>query len=312
MTRTIGLLAVLWAVCAQGQVELKLRLAHPTVLHMEPVLASLTVVNGEEADLLIGETNGNARLFFDIEVSPGRVVTRTEAPLFRSPAPVRAFKSATLEFDLLSLYQIRAPGAYSVVARLHGPGGLFTSARQFLDVVPGMSVATMVKTGPDDVRYTYQLRTLSRDREEHMFLRVDDMGENLCHGVFDLGSILRVVDPVLRRDGHGRVHVLHQSAPTRFTHSVFEADGVPVSTKFWNGRSSSVALQMTEDGDIVITGAEPYRGDKAVAPPTIDARRVEEMRTKQGVTTGAGRKDQESKPFFRWGLPAEKESSPKR
>jgi hypothetical protein len=271
---------------------------------MEPIHASLTVVNGDATDLLIGETNGNTRLFFDIEANPGLLVPRTEVPLFRHAASVPARKSGTLEFNLLPLYQLRAPGAYAVVARIQGPGGLVTSSRQFLDIVPGMAVAQMVKTGRGDIRYTYRLRTISRDREEHLFLRVDDEARSLCYGVHDLGSLIRLVDPVLRSDGRGRVHVLHQSAPTRFTHSVFESDGEPIGSKFYSGLVSSVALETTEDGDIVIAGALPYRGDKAVAAPSVDARRIEEMKNRRGQparTAPAG----ESKPFFRWGLPEE-------
>ncbi len=283
MTRLSLWLALLLAASAHGQVEVRLRLAYTTTLHMEPVLASLTVENGTGADLEIGETNGNARLFFDVEVSPGRLVSRAEAPMFRKLATVPAGKSATLEFDLLSLYQIRSPGAYSVTARLHSPAGLVTSARQFLDVVPGMPVSAMTRPHTDGVRYSYRLRSLSRDREDHLFFRVDDEARSLCFGVFDLGSMLRVVDPVMKADARGRVHVLHQSAPTRFTHSVFEADGQPVSSQFWSGRTSGVALQLNEDGDIVVAGAQPYRGDKTVAPPSVDSRRVEEMRREQGL-----------------------------
>lgn len=311
MTRHIWLAAALAASAAHGQVELKLRIANSTVLHMEPIHASLTVINGDGTDLSIGETNGNSRLFFDIEVNPGRVVFRTDAPLFRKLASIPAHKSATLEFNLLPLYQLRAPGAYSVIARMHGPGGLVTSSRQFLDIVPGMAVASMAKTGRDDVRYTYQLRTISRDRKEHLFLRVDDEARSLCYGVLDLGSLIRLVDPVLRSDGRGRVHVLHQSAPTRFTHSVFESDGEPISSKFYSGIASSVALQTTEDGDIVIAGALPYRGDKAVAPPSVDARRIEEMKRREGRSVRSERTENaESKPFFRWGLPEETGPAP--
>jgi len=283
MTKQALWLAALLAAPAFGQVELRLRLANSTVVHMESILASVTVVNGTTDALDIGETNGNARLFFDIEASPGRIVGRAEAPMFRKLAPVPVAKSATLEFDLLNLYQIRSSGAYSVVARLHSPAGLVTSSRQYLDVVPGMPVTSMSKPGPGGNRFTYQLRSLARDREDHLFLRIDDDAKSLCYGVFDLGSMLRVVDPVMRSDGRGRIHVLHQSAPARFTHSVFEPDGQPVSSQFWTGRPSGVALQLTEDGDIVVAGAQAYRGDKVVAPPSVDSRRVEEMQRETGL-----------------------------
>ncbi len=256
-----------------AQVEMRLKLAHPTVLHMESILATLVVENGAAEELAIGETNGNTRLFFDIEAAPGRLVPRTAEPMFRRIAVVPPFKSATLEFDLLSLYEIRSPGAYTVQARLHGPAGLLTSGRLYLDVVPGLQVARVAQAVPGGPRFTYQLRTLGRNRQEHLFLRVDDEAQSLCHGVFDLGTYIRLFSPLLKVDAARRVHVLHQSAPTRFTHSVFEADGAPVRSVFWTASPSEIALERTEDGDLVVAGGRPYEGDKAVAPPRFEERR---------------------------------------
>lgn len=266
------------ATTAPAQVEMRLRLAQSMVLHMEPILATVTIENGSSDEIAIGEGHGNSRFFFDIELAPGRPVPRTETPMFRRIAVVAPYKSATLEFDLLPLYELRTPGSYSVTARLHGPAGLLVSGRQFLDIVPGLEISQIAQTSPGGVRFLYQLRTLARDRQEHLFLRVDEEAASLCHGVFDLGTFIRVFQPVARFDRAGRVHVLHQSAPTRFTHSVFEFDGRPVSSVFWTAKAAEIALQRTEDGDIVVVGAQPYRGDSMVAPPRFDGRRNDPRR----------------------------------
>ncbi len=252
---------------ATAQSEIRLRLAQSIVLHMESILATVTIENGTSEEFAVGETNGNCRLRFDIEAEPGRLIARTDVPMFRRLAVIPPFKSATLEFDLLRLYQIRSPGSYSVSARLHGPAGMLVSGRQFLDVVPGLEVVRIAQTAPDGRRFTYQLRTLGRNRQEHLFLRVDEEAAELCHGVFDLGAQVRLLTPLLRFDRLGRVHVLHQSAPARFTHSVFEADGTPVQTVFWTSTPAEIQLRRTEDGDIVVAGARPYEGDRYVAPP---------------------------------------------
>lgn len=279
MTRRVtshlaALAAVAMAGSAAGQAEIRLRLAHPVVLHMESILATVTIENGTTEEFAVGETNGNCRLRFDIEAEPGRLISRTDVPMFRRIAVIPPFKSATLEFDLMRLYQIRTPGAYSVSARLHGPAGMLVSGRQFLDVVPGLEVLRVTQTAPDGRRFTYQLRTLGRNRQEHLFLRVDEEAAQLCHGVFDLGPQVRLLTPLLRFDRLGRVHVLHQSAPARFTHSVFEADGTPVQTVFWTSSPAEIQLRRTEDGDIVVTGARPYEGDRYVAPMRVQEPRL--------------------------------------
>lgn len=266
----MALLTVFTMVMTAGaQSEIRLRLAHSTVLHMESILASVTIDNGTSEEFAVGETNGNCRLRFDVEVAPGRLVSRTDVPMFRRLAVIPPFKSATLEFDLLRLYQIRSPGAYSVAVRLHGPAGMLASARQYLDVVPGLELLRVSQSAPDGRRFTYHLRTLGRDRGEHLFLRVDEEAKELCHGVFDLGSQVRLLTPLLRFDRLGRVHVLHQSAPTRFTHSVFESDGTPVETVFWTSTPAEIQLHRTEDGNIVVVGARRYEGDRVVAPMRV-------------------------------------------
>lgn len=276
--------AALIASGAHGQVDVRMRLAYSTVLHMEPILATVTIVNSTESDLVVGETTGNSRLFFDIETGPGRpFIPRTDAVMFRTPASVPAMKSATLEFNLLPLYSIRSPGAFSVTARLQGPGGLVTSGRQFLDVVPGMVIASVSRPVQDLGQLRYQLRTLARDRADHLFLRIDDAADEICYGVYKLGTVIRVVDPVMRFDRFGMAHILHQSSPTRFTHSSFEPDGTPYRSRFWTGKASSVGLQLTEDGEIEVVGAQPYRGDVGVAPSRADARRIDEMMDRRGL-----------------------------
>ncbi|MCX7818907.1 MAG: hypothetical protein N2652_06855 [Kiritimatiellae bacterium] len=273
----LGALAL--ATAAGAQAELRLRLAHSIVLHMESILATVTIENGTPDEFAVGETNGNCRLRFDIEAAPGRLIPRTDVPMFRRIAVIPPFKAATLEFDLLRLYEIRSPGAYAVSARLHGPAGMLVSGRQFLDVVPGLELLRVSQTAPDQRRFTYQLRTLGRNRQEHLFLRVDEDAAELCHGVFDLGPHVRLLRPLLRFDRLGRVHVLHQSAPGRFTHSVFEADGTPVQTMFWSSTPAEIELRRTEDGDIVVAGARPYEGDRVVAPLRVQEPRPDSLPT---------------------------------
>ncbi len=265
----VALATLTLAASASAQAEIQLRLAYSVVLHMESILATVTIENGTSQEFAVGETNGNCRLRFDIETEPGRLIPRTDVPMFRQLAVIPPFKSATLEFDLLRLYQIRSPGSYSVSARIHGPEGMLVSGRQFLDVVPGLEVLRIAQTSPDGRRFTYQLRTLARNRQEHLFLRVDEEAAELCHGVFDLGPQVRLLTPLLRFDRLGRVHVLHQSAPSRFTHSVFEADGTPVQTVFWTSSPAEIQLRRTEEGDIVVAGARPYEGDRFVAPMRV-------------------------------------------
>ena len=83
---------------------------------------------------------------------------------------------------------------------------------------------------------SYTLRTLNRDRREVVFLRINDDDRGMCYGVFELGAIVRMFEPKLQMDEVGNIHVLHQSGPWQFTHSVFTPHGDPVATGGLFGR----------------------------------------------------------------------------
>lgn len=270
---------------ADAAVSVRLKLAHSTVIEMEPVVASVTIENDGRDPIELGPTNAPVRLQFDIEGSPGSPVRPTGEPLFRAPVTVAPMKSATFEFDLIPLYTIRGAGPYSVTARMTMNGRMELSDRLFLDVVPGLAMGRLVVDLPDarEGRRTCMLRTLARERAETLFLRIDNVEKGICHGVFDLGSILRMHDPIMQADASGRIHVLHQSAPTRYTHSVVDPSGIVISVKFYTARPSEIAMRRTAEGEIVVEGGEPYKGDSMVAPLRIDERRVKEMMDRPAV-----------------------------
>lgn len=288
MNRFLAGVAVVWmaAVLSAGAaVNVRLKLAHSTVLELEPVLASVTIENDGTEPIGLGPTNAQARLQFDIEGSPGSPVRPTGDPLFEAPVTVAPFKSSTFEFDLVTLYTLRAAGPYSVTARLTIGGEMLVSEKVYLDIVPGLELGRIQVDLPGERggRRTCVLRTLARERTESLFLRVDDTAKGICFGVLDLGGILRMHDPVMRADAGGRIHVLHQSGPTRYTHSVIDPAGALVSAKFYTARPVDIAMRQTAEGEIVIEGGQPYRGDPVVAPMRVDEGRVREMMNRPAV-----------------------------
>ena len=130
----------------------------------------------------------------------------------------------------------------------------------FLDVLPGLEIARLsagVPAEPDATRL-YTLRTLNRDRVEVMFLRIDDDDRGVCYGVFELGRIVRLYEPKLQVDETGNVHILHQSGPWQFTHSVFTPRGEPVLQEVYSGEGSAIGLKRGEGGQLAVDGGQLY------------------------------------------------------
>ncbi len=268
--------AWLAAVAAPGQVNLGVRLPNAVTLAMESVPVQVTVANNLATPLKLGGKDANADLMFDV-LSGSDLVARTSAPILDEPVEIPPRRTTTLTLDLARLYAVGRTGPYKVAARLAIPGNQdFTSSYSYLDVVPGLEIARLVcePPGKSGARLLCTLRTLSRQREEHVFVRVEDDTRGVGLGAFDLGSIVRVFQPQMILDDLGCVHVLHQSAPGRFTHTVVDPGSLTVTTEFLSPRGPEIRIYVDDEGDIQIPGTGPYQGDPYVAPRLIDEPRA--------------------------------------
>ncbi len=72
-------------------------------------------------------------------------------------------------------------------------------------------------------------------------------------------------------DAAGQIHVLHQSGPTRYTHSTFSPDAVPMDTEFVGRQGQAAQLAVDETGKVVVRGGNVYTGDVSVDRPQIRA-----------------------------------------
>ena len=275
----IGVFGV--AACAGAQLTVTCRLEHDRVLQFEPIWATITVRNATGIPLRIRgegteaapdpgeEPVEEAVLEIGVESSPRDPLARRARPLLDEPVTIAPRQSASIVIDLVPLFVFRRQGPYTVEARLRWDDEVFIASRRFVDVLPGMVVSSYraVLADPPGERRALSLRTLTRDRMEYLFLRIDDERADVCLGVFNLGTITRIFPPTLLVDASDRVHVLHQSAPARFTHSIIHADGVPVDMVFYNPAGGTrPALVEDEAGRVHPTGVRPYRGDPVVEP----------------------------------------------
>lgn len=252
---------------AQGQVQVSLRALHTRYLQYEPMTVEVTVRN-EMGTPIVLDNSGEAVFAFDIEESPGEPLSLlAEGRLLPESWTIEPWKTGTRSFNLIRHYPIRNQGPHRILARVTIGKMDFLSNRIMADIVPGMEIAnTAGMTGQGD-RRVFSLRTLIRDRFDHVFLLIQDEASGSIYEAQDLGTLLRFYPPQIRVSSDATIHVLHQSAPTRFTHSVTTMDGRPVSTRFYSAQDkSAVALVEDRRGRLRPEGVGPYTGDPTVAP----------------------------------------------
>ena len=262
--KRLALLAValLTPVLASAQVDIACRLINGRVLQFEPVLVWVEISNRSFQPLRLSSADANALLTFDVEQGPGLLVPPTEVPLPSQPVTIAPGETWKAAVNILPAYPLRRTGPYTVATRLDWNEKAFVSGKMFLDVVPGLELMKLVSGIPGDasVTRTYSLRTLSRDRKERLFLRIDDEDQSECYGVLDLGSIVRMFTPVMQVDGVGNIHILHQSGPWQYARHVFTPNGEPLSQETYVGEGGQVQMEQKPSGQIVVKGAEVYTG----------------------------------------------------
>ncbi len=259
----IWMLAALWtgARAASGQIEIDWSLANSRTVLMEPVRATLRISNhsGQNLDLT---PNGNAKLSFDVEDQPTSNVRGTGQPLVRQALILPDNETREVEVNLLEAYRIVKGQTYMLTPVLEFGGMRFFGKRLPLEVQPGIELLKrdygMLASG--DARAVF-LRLINRDRNDRLFFRIDNSSSGYCLGVYDLGRVIRFFVPQLEQDGDGAFHVLHQSGPDRFAHSVFGYDGAPQGVAFYAAPVGSIRLVRDENGGVEVTGGTPYEED---------------------------------------------------
>jgi len=252
---------------AQGQIEVTIRAKYDRYLQYEPLDVVVSIRNELGGPILLGSEEGSAVLAFDVEEILGEPISLADDKILKDSWQIASWKTETRTFDLLQSYPIRKQGPHRIVARVTVGGVDFRSNRLMIDILPGMEIARAAGMTESGSRRSLSLRTLVRDRHDFVFLQIQDEGEGRIYGTQNLGTILRYYKPQLRMSSDGTAHVLHQSAPTRYTHSVTTLDGRPVSTVFYSStENTEVALVEDRRGRLKVTGVKPYQGDPMVEP----------------------------------------------
>ncbi len=254
MKKTLILLfcASLLPATVPAQIEVSCRAANGRVLLYEPIVVTVEIINHTMKPLRLLGSNANARLTFDVEQNPGDLIPFSGEPLIPGKVVIPPDKVFTHTIDLLTRYQIRNTGPYTVTARVEWKDKVFISAKVYIDVLPGLAIGQPLVTGLSDdsgATRTYSLMTLNRDRGERLFLSIKDDQGGKCYGVFDLGPVLRLYEPVMRVDGDGNIHVVHQCSAEQYVHNAMTPKGVVMRREYWpvdGGRIPSASTSPSE------------------------------------------------------------------
>ncbi len=239
---------------AAAQIEVACRPQFAQYLPREPLRVEVTIVNSTANPLVLSGADANVLLSFEI----ARGQPASQLPLKNEARPEWAIApgaTATRGFDLLDNFEIAQPGPHTLRAVLTWRERQYRSTESYFDIVPGYEIfSTMQAGGPDDRVQTLRLVTLHRDKGEFLFLEIMDDASGYCMGLVGLGRIIRVYKPLIRADADGEIHVLHQSGPAQFTHTIVGPDGSLSDSESFFGTGDRIALKTQADGTVEVVG----------------------------------------------------------
>jgi len=193
-----------------------------------------------------------------------------------STLTIEPFQSRTIATDIVSYYQISQPRPYKVACDLLWKGNAYQSKQTYFDVLPGILISskTVQLPGENVIVRKFSLIYMHRDNRAKLFLRVDNPEGTICYGVYNLGDYIRIQDAEMEVDGLGKIHLLYQSGPRRFTYHVLNAHGKTEDSKFYAGTAGKIELSRTSGGKIFIEGGQKYEGDSYSEPYEFKQNRI--------------------------------------
>ncbi len=274
--RLVPLLALLmWLTLPAGaQIEVICQPVHTTYMIGEETTINVEVRNNTGAPLVLAGSNHTAKLEFELTTASGSAVPLKHAVPFAPSDVVKAGEQWIRAVDLQPFFDLRNPGRLKVRAYVEWDGNAYLSAKRFFNIERGaeqLKQTVASGTGKDKVTVNYSLRTVAREEGEILFLCIEDPTSQKRFAAANLGTLVRLYAPQMLRDKAGHVHILHQSAPNRFTHSELTATGHMLSQEHFSNDYQMPDIKVVEGH--VITRGRPYvPGEDRAIPVGPEAR----------------------------------------
>lgn len=229
MRRLIYCLALLCTTgifSARAEVRVSIECERMNYLLYAPVVVRVIIQNNTEIDLSL-QSQGESWLSFVVTRGDGFAV-HTDQKLEVPPLFIKAGTTKSATMNLTPHYAFREQGNYKVRAVVDIPGqGQILSGNLQFNIVRGQTVLTRTRPMEGSER-TYTIVRFSPDNTStELYLRVDDLKENLVYATVELGPVTStVMPPQIAFDKDGSLHILHTIGQGSYRYNRVSATGV--------------------------------------------------------------------------------------
>ena len=245
---------------AQLSVQIKMERDALMLFESIPVVVSIHNFSGRAVELT--NPGQSAWLNFTITDEAGASLAPVGNPLTTGPATIAAGRTVEMTEDLLTHYDLRQSGAFTVRALVNVEGTRALSPPIKFTIINGrqiwrQTVGLPVAPGKTNEEYrTYSL-LLRRGRDaEVLYASVQDEGHGLVYGVFPLGEFITLGEPSARVDASGHLHVLYRTGSRSIAYDEIAPDAKIVKRLVFSDVLSAPQLVGMNDGSVIVRGGE--------------------------------------------------------
>ena len=246
-----------------AQIEVDLKMDRTLYVTHEPVTGTLTIINRAGRDLVFGDHQGMSWLDFTVTNGMGHLITPVQHVRNAKPIVLAAGQTYEHEVTINRYYPMSTIGVYRVNAVVTFPqiGRVFKTKISSVQITDGQAMWSQIvgvpQGHPKAGSYReYSLMTYYHGaRNKSLYFRLRDSDSGMVFKTYPLGDYMTVRAPMHAIDRLNRLHVLHMSSPQKYSYTIIDIDGDPISQRRFAEKGSDRPKLVTNDfGEVSVVG----------------------------------------------------------
>lgn len=247
----------------QAQIQLELKMDRKLYLSHEPVSGKLRIINRAGIDIILGQSEGLSWLDFTVLDGRGHLITPIQKVRYDQSMVLAAGQTHEMDVVVNQFYPMDKIGVYKVKASVNFPQikRVFETPVTMVQITDGQAMWSQIvgvpQGHPKAGSYReYSLMTYYHGaRQKTLYMRLKDNDSGMVIKTYPVGDYLSVRKPAHAIDRQNNLHVLHMSAPNRYTYTVIDIDGERVQRETYYSKGTNRPELATNDfGDVQVQG----------------------------------------------------------
>lgn len=263
--RLFLLLVLLFAAGEQlhAQIKVDMSIGRRLYIVYEPIVVTVSITNLSGHDLTLQDADGQKWFGFEISTDNDRIVPPSDLKYEVAPLRIEAGQTVKRNLNLASLYPVQEFGLYHVKASVYlaEMQRYFSSQIGSFEITEGRLIWQQTVGVPAGAQGAGGYRTLSlltfrREKDNMLYVRVEDKDGGIVYLTSPVGRVLFSVDPQIELDKSNQLHVLQMIGAKSYLYTRVGLNGEWFGQVAYNAVNSKPVLKRQADGAVAVAGGQ--------------------------------------------------------